>query len=1061
MTHPADPPAPRPVPQVMVSSTYTDLKEHRAALIEAINAQGLHPRVMAHDSAGLADVIDSSLQMVRDSAAYILIVSRKYGQTPECPRRNPQACSITELEYDEAVRLGRPVLLFVMGEDHPVKERDIELDPDRRAKLTALRARAKQSAPDSRVHRVYAAFDSLADFKDKLAAPLARLREHLASARPGPEPTRAPAAPGPMQPAIPLPPDLYAEPPYIGRDQFVGRQAELEALNDWAQAADPHNLLLFDAIGGNGKSMLTWHWVNRHATRVRGDWAGRFWYSFYERGAVMADFCRRALTYITRRPLAELNKLPTRELARDLLAELHARPWLLVLDGLERVLVAYHRIDAAEVPDEEANAPTDKVLSRNPRATIRDEDGDLLRALAVARPSKVLVSSRLVPQVLLNPAGQPIPGVRRLPLPGLRPLDAEALFRACGVTGDAQAIRDYLTRHCDNHPLVIGVLAGLVLDYLPDRGNFDAWCADLSPLGGARLDLGRLDLIQSRNHILKNAIAALPEHGRQLLSTLALVSESVDHATLAALNPHLPPEPEEVEVPEAPESQWNWMIMNRKQKAQAKQDYESALARRADYERALADWRASPAVRDAPARLAETVRDLERRGLLQYAPRGRRYDLHPVVRAVVAGAMAPEDQASLGQRVVDHFSSMAHSPYEQATSLGDLAPGLHVVRTLLRLGRINEAASAYNTDLPQGLLHNLEAHTEALALLRPFFPSGWGELPSGLDAADASLLVSYAGVTLLACGETANAGLAFGGRVAADLGRESWAEATASVMSVSKTLVHRNWLGSAHRLALLAIKLAHPSGDKAQLFLGRLLLFRIEARLGRSAESGRTWGLLDPMGRNWTRNLYRQGEAEQSFAESQLWQGTLAEHHLTSAAELASAADLAARDNNRQTFRDIHRLRGEWRLEQGDWGPAADAFHEAVRMARERQLTDPTAETGLALAKLHLDRFPDTESARQEAERLSAQREPAHRTLAHLWHTLGDQTQASHHALAAYRWAWGQGEPWVFRYELDQAAQLLRELQVPIPDLPPYDPAADPPFPWEAKVRAAIERLRA
>ena len=92
--------------------------------------------------------------------------------------------------------------------------------------------------------------------------------------------------------------------------------------------------------------------------------------------------------------------------------------------------------------------------------------------------------ARLVPQVLLNPASQPIPSVRRLPLPGLRPADAEALFRACGVTGDAQAIRDYLTRHCDNHPLVIGVLAGLVLDYLPDRGNFDAWCADPGPLGG-------------------------------------------------------------------------------------------------------------------------------------------------------------------------------------------------------------------------------------------------------------------------------------------------------------------------------------------------------------------------------------------------------------------------------------------------------------------------------------------------------------------------------------------------------------------------------------------------
>jgi hypothetical protein len=38
---------------------------------------------------------------------------------------------------------------------------------------------------------------------------------------------------------------------------------------------------LFDAIGGSGKSMLTWEWTTEHATQVRADWAGRFWYSFY------------------------------------------------------------------------------------------------------------------------------------------------------------------------------------------------------------------------------------------------------------------------------------------------------------------------------------------------------------------------------------------------------------------------------------------------------------------------------------------------------------------------------------------------------------------------------------------------------------------------------------------------------------------------------------------------------------------------------------------------------------------------------------------------------------
>ena len=47
------------------------------------------------------------------------------------------------------------------------------------------------------------------------------------------------------------------------------------------------------------------------------------------------------------------------------------------------------------------------------------------------------------------------------------------------------------------------------------------------------------------------------------------------------------------------------------------------------------------------------------------------------------------------------------------------------------------------------------------------------------------------------------------------------------------------------------------------------------------------------------------------------------------------------------------------------------------------------------------------------------------------------------------------------RYELTKTTELLNTLGVPIPNLPPYDPAKDEPFPWEADVRAAIEKLKA
>jgi len=47
--------------------------------------------------------------------------------------------------------------------------------------------------------------------------------------------------------------------------------------------------MVVEAIGGMGKSMLTWQWVNHRAAGLGVEWAGRFWYSFYERGADMRE----------------------------------------------------------------------------------------------------------------------------------------------------------------------------------------------------------------------------------------------------------------------------------------------------------------------------------------------------------------------------------------------------------------------------------------------------------------------------------------------------------------------------------------------------------------------------------------------------------------------------------------------------------------------------------------------------------------------------------------------------------------------------------------------------
>jgi hypothetical protein len=1043
---------------VMVSSTFTDLKEHRTALIKLIDSADLKAVVMENDSAKPdVDVVDSSLGMVRKAVACIGVISHKYGQTPVCPKRNPDQLSVSELEFNEAQKLKRPILLFIMGDDHPVTKKDVESDPTKLAKLNAFRERAKKMGPDTEVHRVYATFNSLEEFKEKAGKSISDLRLFLEKQDTKPDdggdskdeekPAKLDAG------SIPRPPAFYAEPTYLGSHDFIGRRDQLETLDEWALPADSHPVLLFEAIGGTGKSMLTWEWVRNHAPALRedtkDDWAGRFWYSFYERGAIMADFCRHALAYMTGQPLSELEKMKTTELVPLLLHQLQARPWLLILDGLERVLVAYNRIDAAQLRDEEAGQ-TDVIAQRDPCAAIRPEDDELLRLLAIAVPSKLLLTSRLFPRVLLNSASQPIPGVLRERLPGLRTADAEALFRACKVTGDSAAIQTCLKTHCDCHPLTVGALAGLVTHYLPARGNFDKWSA--APDGGGKLDSANLDLVQKRNHILRASIAALPAGSRRLLSMIALLSEAVDYETLKALNPHLPPEIKEVPVPKKSEEGWMWQHMPAEQKEKAKKDYPAALQRRAEYEQAVQARLKSREFLAAPKRLAEAIGDLEKRGLLQYDSQARHYDLHPVVRGIAAGGPAPEEKEILGQRVVDHFSARPHNPYANAETLEDVRNGLHVVRTLVQMGRFQQAYEAYSDDLANALSFNLEAYAETVALLRPFFPDGWGALPLQVDKGAASYLASDAAAALGRLGQESEELAADSSALAANLERKSWSHVRSDLSNLAQDYWSQNRLAKEDLCLRFALDMASLMDDSEGLFRARLDRFSQLTVMQLWPEAEAMWQSLDPMGRQWSRANYRPGDAERYYAEARFWQGALHEE------DLAGAEHLAREGRNRRTIRKLYGLRGMWRLERGEWALAAESLHEAVAMAQTVGQSDPAAETQLALAKFHLGQLAEPRSA---AELLVKAPKPAHLDLATLWLAIGDREQAKKSALTAYKWAWADGEPFVRRYELNKSRALLEQLGAEIPNLPPYDAAKDEKLPWEDAVRAAIEELRA
>ncbi|MBU2668480.1 hypothetical protein KOI35_33700 [Actinoplanes bogorensis] len=844
---------------------------------------------------------------------------------------------------------------------------------------------------------------------------------------------------------IPRPPRLYAEPHYIGSHEFVGRQAQLETLDDWATPAQPHPILLFEAIGGTGKSMLTWQWLTQNTS---DRWAGRFWYSFYEKGALMGDFCRRALAYMTGRPPAGFADLPQTKLTEQLLHQLHSRPWLLVLDGLERVLVSYHRFDASQMPDEMAGR-TDEMGSRDPCSAIRPLDDELLRQLAAASPSKVLITSRLTPRIMLNSASQPIPGVLVERLSGFRPQDAEELLRSCGVRGDSSQMQTFLQRHCDCHPLVTGVVAGLIAEYLPDRGNFDRWAAD--PEHGGRLDVGDLDLVQKRNHILEAAIRELPSESWQLLAAIALLPGAADHATLEALNPHRSPPPARIAEPIKPEKtpseEENSAIARAYQTI-----YLNARARWQRYEQLYAEWESSAESRSASANLAQTVSGLERRGLLQYDRQIGRWDLHPVVRAIGNSRLAGGDRGRLGQQIIDHFSQRIPDSLADAESLEDLRTALTVVSTLIQLDRLNDACEALSTDITTILLYNLEAYPEYCAVVRPLFKPDWSAPIEGVQQAfglcvDSSIALSGLGLH----------------SEAAQLSRLALRDALSQKDPVGLRNALHNLaidMSDLHHLALgerccaMSLALAEMTGDREALLIARVLRMGYFAHLGQWSEAEKIWITIESMDLRTRLDQYRLGNAELSYLARVKFPAGRA-----TSADFSVIEDLARSDRNRSALRSAIMYRGEWRLHRGEPAESVAALQEALRMANEVGVQDLHGEALLALALLRSGQGSQ-DAAHESALRLSAQVCPPDLPLAHLWRALGERARAVAHARSAYVVAWGDGEPYVHRTQLDEAALLIRELGEQVPRLAPYDPRRTPPEDWEPEAAAVLATCR-
>ncbi len=970
------------VKKVMISSTAIDLPEHRDLVKDACLRQGMYPVMMEHMAAADATAIEESLRIVNEADIYLGIFAYRYGYIPQ-----GYTISITEMEYNRAAERGIPRLIFLMDEEHDVKPADVERG-DGAVKLDALKERLKKE-------RVVNFFKSPTELQAQVIDSLSKLRQpnltafHYVS-------------------DIPEPPEPYIAHPYtLLQTNLVGRQEELNLLTDWVTKPSSYlnqaRILSIVAIGGMGKSALTWRWFNDIAPHEMQSLAGRLWWSFYESDATYENFVIRALAYVSRRSREEIQQLPPPEREEQLLSLLDREPFLLVLDGLERILIAYARMDAARLSDDDLDQRTANFIAgayglpesaaqsfigqHRIRKTADLRTGAFLRKLATTRSSRILVSTRLYPADLQMDTGSERFGCGAVFLHGLSDDDALNLWRAFGVSGSRETL--LLVFHTfENHPLLIQALAGEIAHDRRTPGNFDGWRKnhlDFNPF--------HLPLVQVKSHVLEFAIRGLDEIELKVLHTIAAFRMPASYDTLVSL-----------------------LVGKRK---------------------------------PCPSenKLIAILTDLEDRGLLGWDRRANRYDLHPIVRGVTWSELGNQAKQGIYKTLSTHFESLPmidRDDWQEINSLEDLTAAIELYNTLIGLGHYDDAASLFYDRLEYALMYRLNANRQSAELLEMLFPDGLNQLPRVSTPGDQAYVLNSLALSIRDQPGLAASLLRRNIDIRAKMDDQK--NVTIGLGSLSKELRFSGALRESEIAARQALLIARQLSDRDEeseklYWLGLTLAVR-----GKQVDSVKA---LDR-----SLELALLGIAYQPYdyqAMCAIWCGEYAE-----AQTLANKTMIYCQEQRyeRGMIRAT-RLQGETALGLGDLPTAEERLQHALARARTVNLVEEELPALIGLAEIRR-RQSDLKTARELLDDVweAAERGPfrlfhadAFNVLAQIERDEGNHEAAVKAAMEAYRLAWCDGPPFAYHWGLQKAKAHLAALGVLEPILPPFDESKYEPMP--------------
>ena len=1002
---------------VMVSSTFKDFEKHRSGIQDAILRMGMHPLMMDHLPAADRDAIDESLRLVDAAEIYLGIFGFRYGYIPVDMTRNPKHLSITELEYRHAVERDIPRLCFFMAEQHPITMVDTKEDTTDSQEIDRRKKLLQALKDEIGVSRVVNFFKSPEELRALILGALAPYRHS------------DPAGSLHYISDIPAPPDEYVAHPYtlLAAADLAGRQRELGQLTDWI--AEPSSrfygarILSVVAIGGMGKSALTWKWFSQIASQEMKPLAGRMWWSFYESDASFGSFVIRALAYVSRTPREEVEKLPPPEREGRLLRILDAEPFLMVLDGLERILIAYARIDAAHLLDDDfdeqtanyvaelsglpAHAGQSFVGQHRLRKTADVRAGQFLRRLAQVKASRILVSTRLYPADLQTVTGNPMLGCSAIFLPGLSNDDAVDLWRRMGMNGSREKLLSLFNRF-ENYPLLIRALAGEVANYKRAPGNFDQWIAKQVDF---TLTLDRLTPEHRKAHVLQQATQDLSETEKQVLNVVAAFRMPASYDTLASL------------------------LIG-----------ESKL------------FAAEPT-------LDTVLQDLEDRGLIGWDRRANRYDLHPIVRSVTWSNLTQSVRQDIYALLSRHFGFMANVLEDRVESFDDLTPAIELYQALVGLEKYEDAFRVFHDLLDRHTLYDLSSSRQRAELLELLFTDDIAQTPRlRRNDMQASALNALAQGYLFS-GQPGRAVPLYWQAIRIREREYDFRDLGIGLANLADALRQSGQLRESETRAKSAYMLFREQryrfGEAVSLYYFGLVLSVRGAK-------DLAWKVLQSSFELIKRDRNKQvlGYVQVFISWWALWFNEFAiAKDYADAAWNETYPMLSERD-----FVRAARAQGQAELALGDLDTADERLHHALARARAINLVEEELPALIALAELARQRI-DPALARELLDDVweSAERGPyplfhvdALNLLAQIERDADNTQTAIDVAQQAYQLAWCDGisadgtEYWAYHRGLDAAKVHLDALGAAYPIMPPFDPADHEPLP-EVKINLTDE----